>query len=112
MHPKDPSLTPVEILPVLPDQLLGGWNCVLAAFDGDPGADVERVAGMGARERAWCTAAAQLKSFVRKKAGGVQGRFAGSLMLPARLPAVVDPSDPAGEANLWRSVSMCLDGPL
>lgn len=80
-HPKNPNAIPVEILPVLPDELIKDWSLVLATFDGDPTADVDRFARMASEERARAVQAAQLKSFVRRKTDGSQDRFV-ALLLP------------------------------
>ena len=36
VHPKNPSLNPVEVLPILPDEGVSSWQFVLANFDSDP----------------------------------------------------------------------------
>jgi RNA polymerase II-associated factor 1 len=85
VHARDPTLRPVEILPLFPDDDLAARGLVLAAFDGDPLADAAPLAGASAGARARAAAAAQLKSFVRRRADGGADRFV-ALMLP-RPPA-------------------------
>jgi RNA polymerase II-associated factor 1 len=85
VHARDPTLRPVEVLPLFPDDDLAARGLVLAAFDGDPLADAAPLAGASAGVRARAAAAAQLKSFVRRRADGGADRFV-ALMLP-RPPA-------------------------
>lgn len=81
IHPKNPSAVPLSILPILPDELLNGWNCVLATFDGDPIKDVARLSSV--EEKKNVEMAVQLKSFVRRRNNGSADRFV-ALMLPER----------------------------
>jgi hypothetical protein len=75
----------VETLPILPDALLEDWPCVLAAFDGNPTAEVDRLAKMEPEAAARCAQAAQLKSFARRRSDGSVDRFV-AFMLPAVPP--------------------------
>jgi RNA polymerase II-associated factor 1 len=99
VHPKNPSATPVEVLPLLPDQLMSDRALVLAAYDGDPVADVESATGLTLEERRRLEAAAQLKSFVHRTGTGPSSKatsFA-ALLLPRRGPP---PAAPEGLADV------------
>ncbi|EFN52725.1 hypothetical protein CHLNCDRAFT_138263 [Chlorella variabilis] len=84
-HGKDPSVVPLEVMPVFPDSLMEGRSCVLATFDNDPLADVDVVERMPAEQRARVPQAMQLKSF--KPATGPQ--FV-ALLVPKKLPEAGD----------------------
>lgn len=78
---KDPSLVPVEVLPVFPDDLMEGRSCVLATFDNNPLDDVEHLSKLPPEVRARATQAHQLKSFRPPK-----GQQFVALLVPQTLP--------------------------
>ncbi|KAL4439914.1 hypothetical protein ABPG75_002915 [Micractinium tetrahymenae] len=81
VHVKDPSLVPVEVLPVFPDDLMEGRSCVLATFDNHPLDDVEHLGKLPPEVRARATQAHQLKSFRPPK-----GQQFVALLVPQTLP--------------------------
>ncbi|KAL4421193.1 hypothetical protein ABPG77_010068 [Micractinium sp. CCAP 211/92] len=81
VHGKDPSLVPVEVLPVFPDDLMEGRSCVLATFDNNPMDDVEHLSKLPPEERARASQAHQLKSFRPPK-----GQQFVALLVPQALP--------------------------
>jgi len=107
-HPKNPSATVLEELPILPDELLDGWNLVQTIFDGNPGKDVEALSKLTPEERIRSVQASQLKSFVRKKADGRQDRFV-AWLLPKNPPPAASASDSAHGALAITAAQLCGD---
>lgn len=103
VHPKNPNATPLDILPILPDDLLEGWSCVQATFDGDPGADVDALAKLPAEKRARSMQASQLKSFVRRRPDGSKDSFV-TWLLPAVTPEPA-PADANADGALVMTAS-------
>ena len=93
-HPKNVDAVPLEQLPILPDELLEGWSCVQATFDGAPGADVDRLMKLTAEERSRTMHASQLKSFSQKRADGSKDQFVAYL-----LPSAPPPAAPAAASS-------------
>ncbi|PRW33241.1 RNA polymerase II-associated factor 1-like protein [Chlorella sorokiniana] len=91
VHCKDPSLRPLEILPVFPDGMMEGRSSVLVSFDNDPLQDVDHVERLPPEERTRMRQAAQLKSF--KPASGKQ--FV-ALLVPPRPPQEGDVAADSG----------------
>ncbi|GAB4823600.1 hypothetical protein N2152v2_010646 [Parachlorella kessleri] len=87
VHPTNPSLQPVEVLPVFPDEELEGRTLVLALFDNDPASELDRLQRLPESERQRLAQAAQLKSFAQQRADGKVDRFVAYLM-PKRLRPV------------------------
>jgi RNA polymerase II-associated factor 1 len=107
-HPKNPSATVLEELPILPDELLDGWNLVQTIFDGNPGGDVDALIKLTPEERARSVQASQLKSFVRKKADGGQDRFV-AWLLPKNPPPAASTDDNAHGALAITAPRLCGD---
>jgi len=107
-HPRNRKAIPVEILPVLPDEFLDGWSCVLATFDGNPTADVDKIAQLSAKQRSLVEQAAQLKSFVRRRANGSLDRFV-SLMLPRKAPVPASGDAAQGGSVAISATDLCGD---
>ncbi|KAI7839176.1 hypothetical protein COHA_007066 [Chlorella ohadii] len=91
VHCKDPSLRPLEILPVFPDGMMEGRSSVLVSFDNDPLQDVDHVERLPPEERTLMRQAAQLKSF--RPASGKQ--FV-ALLVPPRPPQQGDAEEGSG----------------
>lgn len=53
VHPRNKSLTPVDIKPVLPDESLEDWQLVLVNFDSDPVESMKLKDPAVARNRKW-----------------------------------------------------------
>lgn len=53
VHPKNPELKPVEILPLLPAYGCGGYHFVDAHFEDDPTVDVPCLAKLNQEQRQW-----------------------------------------------------------
>ncbi|KAL4519355.1 hypothetical protein Ndes2526B_g00452 [Nannochloris sp. 'desiccata'] len=107
-HPKNPSATVLEELPILPDELLDGWNLVQTIFDGNPGGDVDALSKLTPQDRARSVQASQLKSFVRKKADGGQDRFV-AWLLPKNPPPAASANDNANGALAITAKQLCGD---
>jgi RNA polymerase II-associated factor 1 len=107
-NPKNPTATILEELPILPDELLDGWNLVQTIFDGNPGGDVDALSKLTPEERLRSVQASQLKSFVRKKADGGQDRFV-AWLLPKNPPPAALESENANGALAMRANQLCGD---
>lgn len=97
-HPKNPNAVPIDVLPILPDNFLEGRSLVQASFDGDPGADIERLASLSSAVRWRLLQASQLKSFIKRKSDGSQDRFV-AFLLPLNNSVGIDSEDGSGEDN-------------
>ena len=100
-HPKNPNATPLDILPILPDDLLEGWSCVQTNFDGNPGGDVEALAKLPPDQKARAMQAAQIKTF--RKTNNTRENFS-VFLLPAFLPEAA-PSDANADGALAMTAS-------
>ena len=107
-NPKNPNATVLEELPILPDEMLDGWNLVQTIFDGNPGGDVDALSKLTPEERARSVQASQLKSFVRKKADGGQDRFV-AWLLPKNPPPPASESNNADGALSMTAAQLCGD---
>ncbi|KAK9832178.1 hypothetical protein WJX74_001843 [Apatococcus lobatus] len=85
IHQTDPSLTPVEVLPVFPDEELVDQRSVIIQFDGDPAADDERLSKLTEAERLRFTEHCLVKSF--NIAEDSEGK-------PLKFVAFIAPTDP------------------
>lgn len=99
VHSKNPQLVATEILPVLPDELLDNWSCVLANFDGNPIDGVERVAKLEGHIKQRVTQGAQLKSLAMRKANGNMDRFV-AFMLPLDVENAANTEEDNGAVNI------------
>jgi RNA polymerase II-associated factor 1 len=108
-HPKNPSATVLEELPILPDELLDGWNLVQTIFDGNPGGDVDALNKLTPEERLRSMQASQLKSFVRKKSDGGQDRFVAWLLPKNPPPAATNTEETSGGAVAITAKQLCGD---
>ncbi|KAL6785430.1 PAF1 [Auxenochlorella protothecoides x Auxenochlorella symbiontica] len=90
VHATKPELSAVEVLPVLPDDSLAGRNYVLALFDTDPVADIDRLSRLEQGQLSRVKQAVQLKSFAQRKSDGQLDRFVALLVPSGTLPAGPD----------------------
>lgn len=95
VHPSNPALEPVEVLPVFPDELLEGRIYVLALFDNDPSADLTRLQKAGEEERQQLLQSSHLKSFARQRADGKTDKFV-AYLVPQKLRQVAQQADAGG----------------
>eukprot|EP00955_Chlamydomonas_euryale_P054039 355668-Chlamydomonas_euryale.AAC.9 len=77
VHPKDPSVVPVEILPVLPDFECWANKYVQAHFDSDPTEEVESLARLPLPIRRAVAERSMLKGFRMDQAQGAEDAVRG-----------------------------------
>ena len=91
-HPKNPQATPVRVLPVLPDEVLGARQFVLTTFDGDPVADSERTSRLSQEDVRRLEASSHVKSFKFSTPDGKMQNFA-TYMVPRQVPSAGENKD-------------------
>ncbi|CAL8470183.1 g9725 [Coccomyxa elongata] len=99
VHVRDPSLVPVEIVPVLPD--LDRWreNYVRMAFDSDPTADHDRLASLPAETVRQLADHAIIKSFTLPGDAHRKAEKLVGYMLPLEVPVRRSPEEPSSSRD-------------
>lgn len=92
-HPRNPDAVPLEVLPVLPDEVLAEWAFVATNFDGDPTSDVSGVAKLSPAERQAAERMLHIKTFKLNRPGG-KAQSVAAMLLPRRMPSTAAATAP------------------
>lgn len=111
VHGTRPDLQPVEILPLLPDEVFSNRSLVLTFFDSDPVADIPALAGASPEDLERARASLQLKSFSQRRSDGSSDQFVALLYrdLPPGAPVPVTPEEIVGDYLWVREYSAVVD---